>query len=309
VAPYELISIFGAQFGPTSNLTGTLSAFDQFNTTVNVSGAGTTASPYLSVSVTFTQSGTSYKAPILFANGTQINCIVPSGLATGSNATVKVSYGSATAPVSSDGLFTVGVVTSQPGIFTLASDGVGPGAILNHDYSVNGSSNPASAGSSIYIYMTGLGAPAGGIGDSSAVTAGLWPTDCVAISNSTTGNPSYPGYLQTVNNIPSRSGYTAPSPVWTSIDGAVMNPTDFLGTGLLPPCFANSGSTAMTVNFGTTSPVAGTITYAGFVSGSVAGLYQVNVTVPNGLTTGNVPVTFSIGSNSSPAGVVTVAVH
>lgn len=297
VTQYELVSIFGANFGPSSNLTGTLTAFNQFNDTVTISGAGTTASPYVTLGVTFKQSGTTYKAPILFANATQINCIVPSGLATGSNATVTVTDGTNV----SDGLFTVGVVVSQPGIFTLASDGVGQGAILNSDYSVNGPTNAASAGSSIQIYMTGLGAPLLGAADTTAITSQVYPTSCVAISDLTANQP---GYLQVVNA--ARSGYTPPSPAWTNIDGAVIEPSDLIGAGALPPCFPNASPTAMVVNFGTTP---GTITYAGFVSGSVAGLYQVNVTVPNGLTTGNVPITFSIGSNTSPAGVVTVAVH
>jgi uncharacterized protein (TIGR03437 family) len=78
----------------------------------------------------------------------------------------------------------------------------------------------------------------------------------------------------------------------------------------LPPCFVNSGSTAITVTLGSTALTGNAIGYAGFVGGSVAGLYQINVTIPgNFATTGNVPLTVSIGSATSPAGVVTVAIN
>jgi uncharacterized protein (TIGR03437 family) len=104
--------------------------------------------------------------------------------------------------------------------------------------------------------------------------------------------------------------YTAPATAWTNIDGAVIE-SQFLEGSALPPCFVNSGSTAITVTFGSTQ--ATNIGYAGFVEGSVAGLYQINVTIPEGLGTNNaLPVTVTVGSGggapTSPAGV-TIAVH
>jgi hypothetical protein len=214
-------------------------------------------------------------------------------------ATVTVTSGTA----ASDGLFAVTTAAAQPGIFTLSSDGVGQGAILNPGYSVNGSANPASAGDIVSIYMTGLGTPNSTAVDNSSATA-VYSTGCVAISDVTTGSP---GYMQLVNT--TKAPYTAPATPWTNIDGAVIESQFLLGSAY-PPCFVNSGSTAVTVTFGTTAVSTTGILYAGFVDGSVAGLYQINVAVPVGLTTGNVPITVTLGTEgTSPAGVVTIAVH
>ena len=298
VAPYELVSIFGANFGVTGSVTGTLSTFAQFATSVAIGGSGTST---ISLAVTFKIGSTVYKSPILFANATQINCIIPSGLTVGGTAAVTVTSGTS----ASDGLFTVGVVAADPGIFTLASDGIGPGAILNSDMSVNTPTNPAHAGDIVAIYMTGLGAPNSAATDTSA-NAGGYPTGCVAVN----GTTSAPGYIQVVNT--STHTYTAPTTPWTNIDGAVLNPAMLLGSAL-PPCFTAATLTAVTVTFGST-PVTGNgasgISYAGFAPSAVAGLYQLNVKIPNGLTPGNVPVTVTLGTEgTSPAAVVTIAVQ
>ena len=282
VVPYELVSIFGANFGMTGSVMGTLSSYYQYGTSVT-SGTGTNA---VTLSVSFKAGTASYKAPILFANATQINLAVPAELAVGS-ATVTVTAGTA----SSDGLFAVTVAASDPGIFTLSSQGVGAGAILNHDYSVNAVGNAAAVGSNVSIYMTGLGIPTSAGVDEASNTA------CVAI-NGTTSNP---GYLQVVNtaNPHATPPYTPPSPTWTSLDGAAINAAILLGSSL-PPCFTALPTVTFTpVGGGSGTP--GTATYAGFVSGSVAGLYQVNVTVPS-IAAGSYYVTVG----SSPSGVVTI---
>jgi uncharacterized protein (TIGR03437 family) len=53
---------------------------------------------------------------------------------------------------------------------------------------------------------------------------------------------------------------------------------------------------------------AATVTYAGQAPGQIAGLFQINVTVPPAAGSGNVPVVVSVGSNSSQSGV-TLAVR
>jgi uncharacterized protein (TIGR03437 family) len=52
---------------------------------------------------------------------------------------------------------TIPVSAAVPGIFTQSATGVGPGAILNQDYTINSFSNPARVGSMIAVYGTGLG--------------------------------------------------------------------------------------------------------------------------------------------------------
>jgi len=307
VAPYEIVSIFGANFGATANDNGTLDAFSKFLTTVNVSGLGTTLSPYVTLSVTFKSGATSYSAPILFADATQVNCIVPSLLPLGA-ATVTVTTGT----TSSDGLFPVTVVVADPGIFTLSSQGGGQGAILNQDSSVNKVGNEEIAGNIVSIYMTGLGAP-NSTGIDNAANAGGYPAGCVQISNTTALTP---GYLQVVNKTTTAPVYTAPATAWTSIDGAVINPARLLGAAY-PPCFTNVAATVVSVTFGSggsavTQTGAGEVTWAGFAGGSVAGLYQVNVKIPAGLAPSGpttVPVMVTLGTEGhSPATVVTMAV-
>jgi uncharacterized protein (TIGR03437 family) len=57
----------------------------------------------------------------------------------------------------------------------------------------------------------------------------------------------------------------------------------------------------------TASTSGGGVLWAGFASGSVAGLYQINVTIPANAPTGNsVPVSYTIGSYTSPT--VTMAI-
>lgn len=293
VAPYELISIFGANFGATGPVNGTLSAFGQFGNTVNVSGAGTSSSPYVTLAVNFKVGTTTYPAPILFANANQINAIVPSGLTVGSTPTVTVTVGT----TSSDGLFSVSTVVADPGIFTLSSQGVGQGAILNQNYSVNKPGNETTSGQYVSIYLTGLGAPNSTAADNSS-NSGVYPGGCVAINNpsTTTG----PGYLQVVNTTTKTAPiYTAPATPWTNIDGAVINSARLVSPSLAP-CFTAAAATAVSVVLGSgSSTQTVTPSWAGFASGSVAGLYQINVTIPSGLAPSGpttVPVQVILGT-------------
>jgi uncharacterized protein (TIGR03437 family) len=82
-------------------------------------------------------------AQVLFANNTQINLIVPAGLGAATSAQVVVTIdGTASAPL------TVTLAPFAPGIFA--------NGVLNQDYSLNSSKQPASLGSIIQIYATGL---------------------------------------------------------------------------------------------------------------------------------------------------------
>jgi uncharacterized protein (TIGR03437 family) len=301
VVPYELISIFGDNFGYaalTPNFsTATLNSFDQVPTSLVVTGSGQTA---VKLSVTFKDGTKSYSAPILFANQNQINAIVPSSVTVGDTVSVTVTSGTA----SSDGNFQATVAAAQPGLFTLASDGTGQGAIVNHDGTVNSSGNAEAIGNWVSLYVTGLGAPDSTAPDVATTPGGTFPTGCSAI---TLTGAATPGYLQVVNK--SATGYTPPSPAWTSIDGAVIEASD-LKTGILAPCMTD----LITVTFGsggtatTATTAAGGVLWAGFSSGSVAGLYQINVTIPASTTSGNsVPVTVTIGTTTSPT--VTMAIQ
>ena len=91
-------------------------------------------------------------APVLYAGLDQINTIVPFGLNLNNPAQVEIRQNGSSAITS------VPVAAAAPAIFTLSTTGIGPGAILNQNYSVNSLSNPAAPGSAIMIYGTGFGA-------------------------------------------------------------------------------------------------------------------------------------------------------
>jgi uncharacterized protein (TIGR03437 family) len=114
---------------------------------------------------------------------------------------------------------TTAIGTTAPGVFTLPPGGLGNGAIIHQDGSLVTTLNPAQAGETVSVFVTGLGAVNPTISDGAA-------------------GPSNP-LSYTSNTI------TA----------------DITGT-------------------------AATVTYAGLAPG-FAGLYQVNVTIPAGLTAGD----------------------
>ena len=88
---------------------------------------------------------------VVSASLSQVNFVVPAG-ATAGTATISVrSMGSELA----SGAATI--TAAGPGIFVMGTDPSRPGAIENQDGSVNGSSNPAKAGSVVQIYATGAG--------------------------------------------------------------------------------------------------------------------------------------------------------
>lgn len=97
-------------------------------------------------------------APLLYGATGQLNAIVPYEVGTNGNVTVQVVTGSQ--PSAS---WQVPLAPSVPAIFTISGTGVGQGAVLNQDSSINSASKPAARGSVIQIFATGEGGttPAG----------------------------------------------------------------------------------------------------------------------------------------------------
>jgi uncharacterized protein (TIGR03437 family) len=91
--------------------------------------------------------------PLFYANYGQVNGQIPWELAGQSQATITATInGQTTTPQ------TVSLATYAPGIFSLNSEGSGPGAIQDSNYNLISSTNPAMAGSTVVlIYCTGLG--------------------------------------------------------------------------------------------------------------------------------------------------------
>jgi uncharacterized protein (TIGR03437 family) len=282
LVPYEAISIFGDNFG-ADPATPTLGAPD--STYLRFPAKLTPVTGKDLVVKFYKQDGTTAIADayILFATQNQINCLVPSGV-TGAGITgLKIS-------VTYDGVegskFTAGVGAADPGIYTTASSGLGQAAILHSDYSVNSSTNKAAKSSTVSIYMTGLGAPNSTATNVALSTAAAYPAGCISAT----------AYMGTMNAAP-----ISASPAWTTIDGAVLASAN-ITAGHFAPCFLTTGAgiTPVTV---TIDGKTATVTYAGFVADSVAGLYQVNAVVPSTATSGTaIAVQVSVGSAKSQIG-------
>jgi uncharacterized protein (TIGR03437 family) len=160
VSPREIISIFGQNLGPSTVSTANPTATPPSTTLVYPTS-------WNSVQVAFTwvdpvtSNPQSTLAPIIMTSLNQINVVVPKelgALAGTANpvATIQVTNGAAPAAGT-----TVTVVAEDPGIFTFAGLGQGPGAILNYDSSgvptINSTKNAAARGSAIAIFVTGMG--------------------------------------------------------------------------------------------------------------------------------------------------------
>jgi uncharacterized protein (TIGR03437 family) len=109
-------------------------------------------------------------APLDYVSPTQINLLVPYA---------TTAEGFATFQVSNNGVLsnevTVYTRATAPGVFTLTNidgstypAGTGPGAIQHADYSLVTSENPAVAGETLLLYVTGLGAVSPQVADGAA---------------------------------------------------------------------------------------------------------------------------------------------
>jgi uncharacterized protein (TIGR03437 family) len=136
VAPGEIVSIFGANMGPSKIVTLQLSG-------------GYVANLLSGTQVLFD----GVPAPIVFTLDKQVSAVVPYGVGGKSSTQVQVVYNGQTSNT-----VTIPVQAAHPAIFTLDTTGLGPGAILNQDYSINSSTNGAARGSVVAIYATGGGA-------------------------------------------------------------------------------------------------------------------------------------------------------
>jgi trimeric autotransporter adhesin len=95
-------------------------------------------------------------APLLFANGGQVNAIIPYGIAVNTPQQVVVSSSSTISVPQS-----VILAAAAPGIFTVNASGQGQGIIVGVDANGNqpiaDAANPVKVGQPIVIYCTGLG--------------------------------------------------------------------------------------------------------------------------------------------------------
>jgi len=137
VSPGEIVALFGANLGPAQGVPFQLSA-DGKSIPNTLAG----------VAVLFD----SAPATLLYVSAGQINAIVPYAVAGQAGTAVEVQYqGQTSSPI------TLPVQAATPGIFSQDRTGLGPGAILNQDFSLNASLSRATVGSVIQIFTTGGG--------------------------------------------------------------------------------------------------------------------------------------------------------
>jgi uncharacterized protein (TIGR03437 family) len=275
VAPYDMLSLFGASFcvsGGTGCTNGQILYGTPDPATLRfplaLSPDPSTGVQRL-LTVVFQTHATPpvaiATAPLLFATNGQINLLVPAALSTyiGKTVDLVVNFGHPPAASMLSSLpFPVTVAAVDPGVFTVETNGEGEGAILALDWSLIAPGNEAALRSNpadsdtVQIYMTGLDAPDSTANNASA-GGGKWPADCVSTAS----------YLASVNL---QTGGAATTLDGDQIEGYLLN------TNRLPPCLSAAG-TIPTVAIG---GLPATVTYAGWVSNSAAGLYQVNAKLP-----------------------------
>ena len=118
VAPGEIVTLLGAGIGPDAS---------------RLPVASPTSTVLDGISVLFD----GIPVPLLYAAPNQMNAIAPYAIYQKTSTQVQVTQrGQAIAD-------RLPVADAAPAIFTMDGSGVGPGAILNQDFSINSPSNPA----------------------------------------------------------------------------------------------------------------------------------------------------------------------
>jgi uncharacterized protein (TIGR03437 family) len=213
VSPGELVAIFGSNLGPATPAGPQLDASGSVATTI----AGT--------QVLFN----GMASPLIFASASQVNSVVPFGVATGTTQ-VQVQYqGRASTS------FTVTVVPAAIGILSASSAGVGQALAVNQDGSLNSPLNPAAPGSIVTFLATGAGqfSPAGV--DGAIVGAGDLPRPILPVLAQVGGQPAevqyaggapgvVEGVIQVNLRIPAASQTGAAVPLVLQVGDSISQP-------------------------------------------------------------------------------------
>ena len=134
IAPGEIVAVLGQNLGGATLVSSAFDETDQLPSQV------------VGTQVTFN----GIPAPLLYSSASAVAAIVPYELSGATTAAIQVSANGRLSAAQ-----TIQVQPALPGIFTADASGVGPGAILNLDYSVNSTDNPAAAGDIVIVYATG----------------------------------------------------------------------------------------------------------------------------------------------------------
>ncbi len=213
VSPGELISIYGAGFGPAEPARLALDTFGRVSTRLGGARVYFDGVP----------------APLYFAWMGQVNAVVPYSVAGHSSTKVQVEengrvFASLELPVAA----------SAAGLFTLTSTGAGRGAVLNQDHTINSQDNPARRGSIIVLYGTGEGQVDRAVADG-AVAAAPLPRPLLDVSVTIDGKPAeilyagaapglVSGVIQVNARVPEDASRGAEIPAVLAVGGASSQP-------------------------------------------------------------------------------------
>ncbi|MEO8128445.1 MAG: IPT/TIG domain-containing protein [Bryobacteraceae bacterium] len=141
LSPGAMVSIFGTHLGRQPGASAPYSEFGLYPTDLS------------DTAVTFN----GIAAPLLYVGPSQINALVPYGLAGQKTANVVVTRFPGLTSQSSNA-FTIPIADTSPAIFTSTSNGRGQGTFLLYpDSSYNSPDNPAPPGSAVTLFATGAG--------------------------------------------------------------------------------------------------------------------------------------------------------
>ena len=135
LSPGQFVTLYGLSIGPSQPAGLALTAQGRVSTQLNDTRVLFNGIP----------------APLTYVSANQINCIVPYGTSEPST-TLRVEVAGRTT-----NSLTLPVQAASPAFFTYNSSGLGGGAFLNQDGSVNTAANPAARGSIVVLYANGTG--------------------------------------------------------------------------------------------------------------------------------------------------------
>jgi len=162
VAPGEFVTLFSPGIGPAEGLGFQLGADGRIGTSLG------------GIRVLFDQTA----APLLYVGPNQINAIVPYDTASKQQVEVTIEQNGASGASQNIELAAVdlGFTVVSPGVFSMTASGVGQAAAFNNDDGMpNGPAHPASAGSVVGIFVTGLGATNQAVPDGTITDPSLLP--------------------------------------------------------------------------------------------------------------------------------------
>lgn len=169
IAPGEMVTLFGAGFGPPVLTMAALEANNLLPTSLAGARVLINGAP----------------APLIYASDKTSAALVPFGISAGGSAQVQAEYNGQLSNA-----VALTVKNTMPGLYSADSSGFGQGAITYPDGSVNSAQNPAAAGSLVTLWASGLGSLIPQPADGALVTGSPLPVLQFPVSVSVGGQPA-----------------------------------------------------------------------------------------------------------------------